>query len=156
MALDRNIPLPQRTRDELDDAQPGDSKGFETEAQATAWARSVRFYAKKRGIKWGTIKAPHGSGWRVWIVGRGIVAVTPEPQTPQPASAYQADPGVMAEYRKIFGDEKPAPLPAKTPIDPAAELPPDAAPKRVKRKPAPIPEKPIDALLPVPIPEAAE
>ena len=67
--FDKNIPLPAlAAKWDFAQAEPGDSKAFETRAEALKFAQSVRAYGKRVGNNWGTKQAPEKKSWRVWIV----------------------------------------------------------------------------------------
>lgn len=68
MTFDRDIPIPGKaSRWDFTDAEPGCSKGFTSNAEALSFAQSAREYSRRMNKGWGTLKAPDGDGWRVWI-----------------------------------------------------------------------------------------
>jgi hypothetical protein len=69
MPFDRGIPPPARlSRWDFEDAQDGDSKGFDDPAEAKKFAAAARAYSRANGLNWKTTAAEYDGKHRVWLL----------------------------------------------------------------------------------------
>jgi hypothetical protein len=139
--FDRDIPIPTGNRVrrwDFSDAGPGCSKAFSSKTEALAFAQAVREYTKTRGTNWGTVKAPDGDGWRVWITARLILPGIPQAiaavvaaMPPQDYSGTETDDDIALSFDPRRGESvRIVKAPVSNPVEVESEVTPTGRRRR--------------------------